>query len=53
MKKAKKQAVKRVLYNWRECRYDDVAMLYFVGAWTAFDDNQAAMLLGKLTKKDL
>jgi len=59
-KKQKKKyaGVRRVYINWtgmRKCKSNkkDNVMRYFMGAWTAFDDNQAVEFLHMCTKKDL
>lgn len=57
-KKKKFSGVRRVYINWhgmRKCKSNAPAIVqnYFMGAWSAFDDDQAVEFIHMCTKKDL
>lgn len=56
-RKPGKKTVLRVLYNWRgmlskKHMPKHYAEAYFLGAWSALSDNDAAMLIANLTKHE-
>ena len=57
MSRAKKLVVKRIYANWSgflKCKKNSKKYIeaYFLGAWSAFDDDQAAMFIQLTTRKE-